>query len=324
MIVPTTSNSSPDISIVIATWNGKRYALECLSSLEENTGSLSVEVIVVDNGSTDGTPDEIQRLFPNVNLIRNGANLGFAKANNIGLAVARGKYLGLVNSDVVVLSGCLENILHFMEQNPGIGMLGPKMLAPGGGLGRSVMRLPTVWNTLCCSLGLHNLVPHSKVFGGFLMDNYPYDSIDDVEMLTGWFWMVRRQAFEEVGGLDEQFFMYGEDIDWSYRFRKAGWRVVFFPESEALHYGAASSAKAPTRFYVEMRRANLQYFRKHHGHMGALGYKLAVLVHELVRIAGYGVVYCCRYSRRPTAAFAIDRSVSSIRWLAGINQGKHA
>jgi GT2 family glycosyltransferase len=319
MIVAST-DLAPVVSAIIVTWNGKRYALECLASLRHNTGTVPVEVIVVDNNSSDGTPDEIRRQFPTVTLICNDANLGFARANNIGLAAARGRYLCLVNSDVVVPTGCIENMLSFMDQNPGIGMLGPKMLAPGGGIGQSVMRLPTVWNTLCCSLGLHTLFPKSKLFGGFLMNGYRYDSIDDVEVLTGWFWMVRRHALAQVGGLDEQFFMYGEDIDWSYRFRKAGWRVVFYPESEALHYGAASSAQAPTRFYVEMRRANLQYFRKHHGRLGGIGYKTAVLVHELVRIAGHGILYC-RASRRPMAAFAIDRSVSSIRWLAGRSQG---
>jgi GT2 family glycosyltransferase len=324
LIIPATGDLAPEVSVIIATWNGKRYALGCLSSLRDNTGSVRVEVIVVDNASTDGTSDEIRREFPSVTLIQNVTNLGFAKANNIGMAAARGRYLCLVNSDVVVPPGCLENILSFMERNPRIGMLGPKMLAPGGGVGQSVMRLPTVWNTLCCSVGLHNLFPHSKLFGGFLMQDYPYNSMDDVEVLTGWFWMVSRSAFEEVGGLDEQFFMYGEDIDWSYRFRKAGWRVVFFPQSEALHYGAASSAQAPARFYVEMRRANLQYFRKHHGRVGAIGYKLTVLVHELVRIAGYGILYCCRYTRRPVATLVIDRSVSSIRWLAGRSQGHRA
>ena len=320
MIIAPTEDVRPEVSLIIVTWNGKRYAMECLESLRQNTGTVPVEVIVVDNQSTDGTPDEIERQFPNVTVIRNDENLGFAKANNIGLAVAQGKYLGLVNSDVVVPAGCLENILSFMDQNPDIGLLGPKMLAPGGGVGQSVMRLPTVWNTFCCSLGLHTLFPRSKLFGGFLMNGYPYDSIDDVEVLTGWFWMVRCQALAQVGGLDEQFFMYGEDIDWSYRFRKAGWRVVFYPESEALHYGAASSAQAPTRFYVEMRRANLQYFRKHYGWFGAMAYKTTVLVHELVRIAGHGILYC-RASRRPMAAFALNRSMSSIRWLAGRSQG---
>jgi len=302
--------------VIVVTWNGKQYAVECLSSLEENTGALPIEVIVVDNGSTDGTPEEIQRQFPGVTLVQNNANLGFAKANNIGLGRARGRYLCLVNSDVVVPAGCLEKMFAYLDQNPGIGMLGPKMLAPSGGVGQSVMRLPTVWNTLCCSLGLHTVFPKSELFGSFLMNEYAYDSIEDVEVLTGWFWVVRRKALTEVGGLDERFFMYGEDIDWSYRFRKAGWRVVFYPDAAALHYGAASSSQAPTRFYVEMRRANLQYFEKHHGCIGAAGYKAAVLMHELVRIAGHGILYCCRSSRRSLDILAMNRSISSIKWLA--------
>lgn len=324
MIIPATEASSPLVSVIVVTWNGKRYAIECLESLRDNTGSIPVEVIVVDNQSTDGTPDEIRQQFPDVTLIQNAANFGFAKANNIGLAEARGEYLCLVNSDVVVSPSCLENMLAFMNQNPEIGMLGPKMLAPNGGIGHSVMRFPTVWNTLCCSLGLHTLFPHSKLFGSFLMDGYPYDSIDDVEVLTGWFWMVRRKALQDVGGLDEQFFMYGEDIDWSYRFHKAGWRVTFFPRAEALHYGAASSAQAPTRFYIEIRRANLQYFRKYDGRLAALGYKGAVLVHEVVRIIGYGIMYCCRRSQRRLATVVLDRSVCSIRWLAGRRQPTRA
>jgi hypothetical protein len=315
MIIRATEELIPTVSVIIVTWNAKRYALECLGSLDRNSGTVAIEVIVVDNRSTDGTADEIRNQFPDVILIQNEANLGFAKANNIGLAMARGRYLCLVNSDVVVPVECFEKMVSYMDGNPGIGMLGPKMLAPNGGVGHSVMRLPTIWNTLCCSLGLHVLFPRSQRLNGFLMYDYPYDSIDDVEVLTGWFWMVRRRSFEDVGGLDERFFIYGEDIDWSYRFRKAGWRVVFYPEAEALHYGAASAAKAPTYFYVEMRRANLQYFQKHHGYLGGMGYKATVLVHELVRITGQGLLYCSCASRRPMAKLAIQRSLSSLRWL---------
>jgi len=311
------NESEPLLSIIIVTWNGKRYALECLESLQAQSTNLSAEVIVVDNGSTDGTPEAIRTQFPNVTLIENHANLGFARANNIGMASSRGKYVCLVNSDVVIPSGCLEKMVEFMEAHPEIGVLGPKMLSPNGGIGASVMQLPTVWNTLCCALGLHTVFPRSALLGGFSMDAYAYDSIDDVEVLTGWFWMIPRTAMQMVGGLDEQFFFYGEDIDWCHRFRDAGWRVVFYPDAGALHYGAASSAEAPTRFYVEMRRANMQYFRKHHGRLGAFGYRFAIWVHETARVAGYLLIYCCNRHRRPEAAFKIRRSVACIQWLMG-------
>ena len=313
----TAAKNAPVISLVIVTWNGKKYALECLDSLRAIKSSLKLEIIVVDNASTDGTPEAIAEGYPEVKLIRNDANLGFAKANNIGIAATTGDYVCLVNSDVVVPPGCLETMTAYMENHPDIGLLGPKMLSPTGGIGQSVMRLPTVWNCFCSALGLHAVCPDSKHFGGFLMNGYKYDAIDDVEVLTGWFWMVPRAALTQVGGLDEQFFMYGEDIDWSYRFLQAGWRVVFYPDAEALHYGAASSGQAPTRFYVEMRRANLQYFRKHHGRIGGLGYLLTTWVHEIFRVLGYGVLFCFNRYKRADAAFKVSRSLSCIKWLTG-------
>jgi GT2 family glycosyltransferase len=312
----TASRTTPTVSIVIVTWNGKKYALECLDSLRELGGVIGIEVVVVDNASTDGTPQAIREHYPEVKLIQNEANLGFAKANNIGIAATRGDYVCLVNSDVVVPPGCLEKMVDFMKANPDIGLLGPKMLSPTGGVGQSVNRLPTVWNYLCFALGLHSLVPNSKLFGGFLMAGYGYNKTEDVEVLTGWFWMVPRRALEQVGGLDERFFMYGEDLDWCYRFLKAGWRVVFFADAEALHYGAASSGQAPNRFYVEMVRANLQYFQKHYGRLGGLGFLFATGIHELLRITVYGIVYCFDRYRRPAAELKVTRSLSCLRWLA--------
>jgi GT2 family glycosyltransferase len=191
------------------------------------------------------------------------------------------------------------------------------MLSPTGGVGKSVNRLPTVWNYLCFALGLHFLAPRSRLFGGYIMDGYRYDRTEEVEVLTGWFWMVPRAALTQVGGLDEQFFMYGEDLDWSYRFFKAGWRVVFFAEAEALHYGAASSGQAPNRFYVEMVHANLQYFRKHHGWRGGLLFLLSTAVHEALRVVAYGALFCLSGDKRKESAFKVGRSLFCLKWLIG-------
>jgi GT2 family glycosyltransferase len=310
----TTLNNKPDLSIVIVTWNGKKYALECLDSLRPVR--LKLEVIVVDNASTDGTPDAIRESYPEVKVIRNTENQGFAKANNIGMAEATSDILCLVNSDVVVYPGCLEKMVEFMRANPSVGVLGPKMLSPTGGVGQSVNQFPTVWNYLCFALGFHLLLPNSKTFGGYILAGYPYDKTEDVEVLTGWFWMIPRAAFEQVGGLDERFFMYGEDLDWCYRFVKAGWRVVFFADAGALHYGAVSSGQAHSRFYVEMVRANLQYFQKHHGTLGSLGFLVATGIHELLRVVAYGIVYCFNRYKRPASVVRINASLSCLKWLA--------
>lgn len=307
----------PVLSIIIVTWNGKRYALECLESLYAHPLEVPIEIIVVDNASTDGTPDAIRAQFPDVHVVGNQANLGFAKANNIGVALSRGKYVCLINSDVVVFPGCLDRMLALMQTNQDVGIIGPKMICPDGSVGRSVMRLPTVWNTLCAAVALNSIFPTSRLFAGFSVRSDAIANVKDVQVVGGWFWMVSRTALQQVGGLDERFFMFGEDIDWCHRFREAGWRVVFCGEAEALHYGGASSADAPARSYVEMRRANLQYFKKYHGTLGAVGYTLAIGIHELARIAGYSLSFCYDRNRRLEAGSKVRRSLSCLRWLVG-------
>jgi GT2 family glycosyltransferase len=263
----------------------------------------------VDNASGDGTPEWVREHFPDCRLVETGANLGFAKGNNIGIALATGKYLFLVNSDVKVLPGCVENLLKLMEANPDIALAGPQMQGADGSIRRSTMRFPTLGNSLCRALALDSIFPGSRVFAGYLMGDFNHQRSREVEILNGWFWVVRRQALEQVGVLDEDFFMYGEDMDWCYRFRNAGWRNVFCAESAAVHYGGASSAFAPARFYVEKQRANVQYWKKHHGRFAAFAYLCTVLLQESLRTAGYAVAFLSRKSTRETAAAKIRRSV---------------
>lgn len=307
--------SEDTVSVVIVSWNCKKYLLECLTSLRNPEIAPSPQIILVDNASDDGTVESVTQQFPDVTVIRNDANLGFARANNVAISHCRGRYICLLNPDVVMPCGCMEKMIEYMDSHRDIGMLGPKMLSPTGGLGDSVMKFPTLWNTLCCSLGLHRIVPRSKHFGGFMMAAFPYDQTVDVDVLTGWFWMVRREALFRVGGLDERFFMYGEDIDWCHRFHQAGWRVVFYADAAALHYGAASSSQAPSRFYVEMRRANYQYFQKYHGRIASLGFLWATWVHELTRLIAYGFAFYILRTRHSETAMKLDRSLSSLKWL---------
>ena len=216
-----------EISVVIVTWNARAYTEECLGSLFSGNLEQRVEVIVVDNASTDGTPEMIRSAFPKVNLIETGANLGFAKGNNIGIRHASGNYICLINSDVNVPPDCLSKLRQYMEQNPRVGLVGPKMLGPDGTARRSGMRFPSVWNSFLRAFALDSMFKGSKLFGGLLMSDFKFDRTRDIEVLNGWFWMTRKEALDEVGPLDERFFMYGEDIDWCKRFQLAGWRVVF-------------------------------------------------------------------------------------------------
>jgi hypothetical protein len=307
-----------DISVVIVTWNGRDFTRECLESLARQQGGLETEIIVVDNASSDGTPELIRERFPNVRLIENAKNEGFAKANNTGIRLGTGKYVCLINSDVNVPPACLSKMHAYMEGNPDIGVLGPRMIGRSGQVARSYMRFPSVWNYLCHSLALDASFKRWRMFGGSMMTDFDNQRTQEVDVLNGWLLMVRRGALDEVGLLDERFFMYGEDIDWSYRFHKAGWKRVYFAGAEALHYGAGSSASAPIRFYLEMQRANLQLWRKHFGRVRSFAYLATVWVHAFLRLLGHGARYCLRRSQRPDAAFKVERSLACISWLSGL------
>jgi GT2 family glycosyltransferase len=306
------------ISIIIVTWNGKNIVAQCLDSLKQYAHKPATEVIVVDNASTDGTLEMIREQYLYVTLIANSANLGFAKANNIGIERSRGQYVCLVNSDVVVPEECIEKAINYMERNPAIGMLGPKMRLPDGTIGQSCMGFPTVWNWFCRALALDNLSMGRRIFGGFLRTDFQYDQVEDVDVLTGWFWIVTREALNQVGPLDGRYFMYGEDIDWCKRFHQAGWRVVFYPDAEAIHHTAASSKLAPVRFHIEMHRANMQYFEKYHDWLDRAGFWLVTLLHEAIRVVGYSVTYLLRKSRRAEAGFKVRRSAACLSWLIGL------
>jgi GT2 family glycosyltransferase len=309
------SDVMTDVSIIIVSWNAKRFLLGCLDALEaQKKNGLSLETIVVDNASSDGTPEAVAQQFPGVRLIQSGANLGFAKGNNIGIQHARGKYLCLINSDVVVLPGCLRKIFDYMEVNPDVAILGPRILGSKGETQRSCMRFPSLWNQFCRALALDTFFP-SRIFGGFLMRDFAHDQTRDVDILNGCFWIARREAVGQVGPLDERFFMYGEDMDWCRRFRQAGWRAVFCAEASAIHYGGSSSANAPERFHVEQRRANLQYWLKHHSRLAAYVYSALIGLEELTRTLGYGLLYLARRSHRVEAGFKVRRSLGCLRSL---------
>ncbi|MGO8772928.1 MAG: glycosyltransferase family 2 protein [Terracidiphilus sp.] len=311
-------NNQTDLSIVIVSWNAKRYLAECLESLAVYGSAWVREVIVVDNASTDGTCEMVVSRFPDVKLLRNESNLGFAKANNIGIAQCSGEYVCLVNSDVKLIHDCFTPMLNYMRNRPDVALLGPKMLGADLGVGRSTMRFPTVWNSICRALGLDRVFKGSKLFGGQMVSDFDHEQTRDVEVLNGWFLMVRRSVLGRVGLLDERFFMYGEDIDWCYRFHQAGQRTVFFAAAEAIHYGGASSANAPVRFQIEMYRANCQYWKKHRGQTAALLYLLIIWLHQAVRLLGY-LMLLPRRTSRSEAVFKMKKSLACMAWVIGIS-----
>ena len=314
--------SNMDVSIIIVSWNTQAMLGRCIESICTNTKNITSEIIVVDNASSDGSAETVEKEFPQVKLIRNEENLGFAKANNIGIRESTGRYIYLVNSDVIVLDNCIDGLIKFMDKNPLVGMAGPRILNPDHTLQCSCRHFPSAWNNLCQVLGLNYVFPKSAFFSEPMMKYWPHDVERKVDVLSGCFWMVRREALDEVGLLDERFFFYGEDIDWCKRFHKAEWDVMFYPGAEAIHFGWASSNNAPIRFYIEMQKADLQYWRKYHGNLGRLTYWIIILVRQLLRIPVFAFMYVFRAKNRDTARFKLNRAHACICFLFGFNIDK--
>lgn len=304
-----------DISVVIVSWNAKKFLLECLQSLASQQTSSNMEIIVVDNASTDGSPEAVSEQFPNVRLIKNNENLGFGKANNIGIKHSAGNYIYLINSDIKVLDGCLDRLLNYIEKSPTIGILGPKILNADLSLQSSCRQFPSLWNNFCYALGLSRVFPDSRIFSGEHMFYFKHDKIKKVDVLVGCFLMVRRSAFAQVGLLDEQYFMYAEDVDWCKRFWKAGWEVVFFPDAQAIHYRGASSSNSPLQFSLEQEKSSLKYWKKHHSKPAQITIFFIIILKHILRILSGSLLYLTKPSARMKIVPQIEQNIRCLRSL---------
>lgn len=309
------SKAKIDVSIIIVNWNTKQLLLDCLESLIRETTRTTIEIIVVDNGSNDGSAEAVKKLFPDVKLILNNANLGFAKANNIGIRQSIGRYVCLVNSDIKALESCVDRMFEYMDNNPSIAALGPKTVNEDLSFRLNCREFPSLWKSFCEALALNKLFPKSTLFRGRLIANITVDKPCRVDVLSGCFLMVRRKAIEQVGILDERFFIYGEDRDWCKRFKNFGWDVVFFPGSIAIHYGGASSSASPIEFIVHMITSDFKYWDKFHTKTARAVYYLIILFHYIVRVIGLGCAHPFKSSDKSASLCLIKKNAACLRWI---------
>jgi len=255
--------SNPALSIILVNYNGGARLQQTLGSLFATTEGLAMEVFLVDNGSTDGSLEAARREFPDVQVIENGANLGFAAANNCALRLARGQYLLLLNPDVELQPGAVQTALDYMAAHPDVGILGPRVLLPDGRLDKPCRRsfkTPAIY--FYKTVGLSALFPKSPRFNRYYMGYLPEDQLAEVDAVIGAFLMIRRECVEQIGLLDERFFIYCEDEDWCFRAKRAGWKVVYNPQAVVIHYKGSSTRKRRLRMVIEWHRAIFQFHRK--------------------------------------------------------------
>lgn len=234
-----------DVSIIIVNYNVRDFLCQALVSIQKSLKEIRSEIIVVDNASDDGSAEMMHRQFPRVKLILNASNLGFAKANNIALKQARGKFLLLINPDTIVQEDTIRVMVEFLIDHPKVGLAGCKILNPDGSIELACRRsFPTPWIAFTKIFGLSKLFPKSKLFGKYNLTYLNMDETNSVEAISGSFMMVRKETFKQVGGLDESFFMYGEDLDWCYRIHQAGWQIYYVHSTQIIHYKGESTRRS--------------------------------------------------------------------------------
>ena len=294
-----------DVSVIIVNWNTKGLLRDCLSSVYEHAGDVDYGIIVIDNASTDGSVSMVKNDFPDVILIENSENRGFAVANNQGMAVAKSKYVLLLNSDTVVLDNAIANTVHFANENPQAAVVGCRVLNPDRTLQRTCFMFPSVLNMLLSSSYLYKLFPKNRFFGREQMTWWDRNDVRQVDVVTGCFMLVRREAIEQVGMMDEEFFIYGEETDWCYRFREKGWKVMFAPVGEIIHFGGQSTAQKPVAMIVQLRLSILKFMKKHYSQPAYLTARFLVALFFAIRLPVWLAKALIRPAARNEAAIKI-------------------
>ena len=248
----------PDLSVVVVTYNGLPHVERTLESVAGH------ETVVVDHGSTDGTLELVRERFPLVRLVEQ-ENLGLAAGWNRGVRETSAPYVLVLNSDAWLLGDAAERLVAFAEQRPRAGFVAPRLRNPDGTLQRSVRAFPTSWRLATEYLFLRKLAPGSRLLNAFYGGGFDHDEVREVDFAKAAAFLLRREAFEDIGAFDERFFLFSEETDWCYRLHEAGWEVIFYPGAEAVHVGGASWRRESSTLFREQVRGHLRFVAKHRG-----------------------------------------------------------
>ena len=304
-----------DVSVIVVSWNTRALLEQCLRSVYGTAGDLAVEAIVVDNGSADGSVEMVRERFPQARLIVNAENVGFARANNQAMEVAQGRYFLLLNSDAVLRPGALRALVDCLEAHPRVGMVGGRLVNPDGTFQASFMDFPTLWGELILMTKLHRFLRSP-----YFPSHPPEESraVREAGWIPGACMLVRREVWEEVGGLDETYFMYSEEVDWCWRVRQAGWRILYTPEAEIVHWGGQSIGRVPLEKRLRVYRGKWLFFRRHRGSATAALFWMLLGLVSLLKMGMWGALLLA--PAQETRSRARENLHSYQRLLAGMRE----
>jgi GT2 family glycosyltransferase len=288
----------PVVSIIVVSFNTRDTTLKCLRELKSAAEGIDSQIIVVDNASTDGSVDAIRSAMPEVTIISNGVNVGFASANNQALAGAKGRFILLLNSDAFMQSGGVAAMVDYLRQNPQIAAVGPRLLNADGSLQISCFPFPSPWRAWVENLWLSRVFSGAKLIGDYRQ--WDHNSPRVVDFVSGACMMIRREVYEQIGGFDDRFFMYAEETDWQKRMWRNGWKIAFTPAAVVTHLGGGSKNDA--------NRSRLNFFNsldiyeyKHHGLMGLILLRCAMIVGCAARVVAWAIKWMTSSAHRNQA-----------------------
>lgn len=295
-----------DVSVIILNWNTRDLLAQCLRSVYDTISDLKFEAIVVDNASMDGSVEMVCRAFPQVRLITNAENLGFARANNQAMAASYGRFMLLFNSDAIATPGAVQALVGLADREPHAGIIGAQLLNPDGSFQASHTPFPNLWQEFLVLTGLGRLLR-----GRWHPSRGPEEDKGPqiVDYIEGACMLVRRAAFEDVGGMDEGYFMYADEVDWCYTMRQKDWQVWYQPVAKVIHLGSASSRNRRPQREGDLYRSRVRFFRKHYGNNAAWLLKVQICILTAVKIVFHGALSLCTGGR-------YGRPVVSLRHLA--------
>jgi GT2 family glycosyltransferase len=306
----------PKVSVSIVHHQGLEMLRDCLQSIFTETRDLDFEVIVVDNVSDDGAVEMIAADFPQVQVLKNTERHGFGHNQNTGIRACKGEYIFIYNDDTLLHKNALRILCDFLDQNPKVGLVGPRLVNADGSLQLSCYKFPGpsryIWENLLLSAAF----PDSTVFGDYR--NWQHDAVREVDFVIGAAMLVRRAVVEQVGLFDERFFMYAEETDWQIRIKKAGWQIKLCPDSVVTHLGGQSSEGTKDRQFCEFNSSAVKLIQKHYGAVGAMVQRFAMIFGSLIRIFIWSVVFVVIPSKRANAEKNIKTWTRLLKWWSGL------
>ena len=302
------------LSVIIVNWNTRELLKNCLDSILANNSTSQLEIWVVDNASTDESSRMVRERFPQVNLIENLENVGFARANNQAIQQSTGKYVLLLNPDTLVESRTLQALVDFLDEHPDAGAAGARIFKPDGSMQISSHPRPTLFRELWRLFHIDAAWPYAE----YRRTRWETDQVQEVDALMGACLLLKKEVLDQVGCFDEDYFVYTEEVDLCYRIQSAGWRLYWVPQATVVHFGGQSTQQVPTEMFLHLYHSKIIYFRKHYGASSAQIYRLILMIAALSRIILAPFVFLKNSSHRKKHLTLIDQYWRLILALPGM------